>query len=194
MIRPSLASTLASGLFVASLSSTAIAQSHVAEPSPQHAETDGLEHHEHGVHRGPHHRYQLGLAGTLLVGLTERGPALRRGGGVSFAVSIVSHLEIESIVHAVIAEENGFQFPIDLVLKKAFVLTDWLHPFVGVGPTLVPFVLPERSGALYGLATVAGVDLWINHETGVTIELSYNLLHSADVPVEDVVIEKAELV
>src|SRR5436190_283033 len=97
------------GLIVLSLSASAAAQAHGGEAAPhheaeaaenhegataehhaggaaEHHEAGAGEEHEHEGHHGPHHRFQLGLAGTLFVGLTDRGPMLRRGGGLSFAV------------------------------------------------------------------------------------------------------------
>jgi hypothetical protein len=150
-----------------------------APPAGEHARGEGHEggeaHEGHGGHH-PHHEISFGAS---LVGLGARHGGEWEGhfgvGGFLEFTPIPRWLEIE-IGLRVLSGKEGVELPLDLTLKKPFHLNEWIHPFVGLGPTVLFTPAEDASPAHIGLNTMVGSDFWLSHHVGVSFELNYNLI------------------
>lgn len=98
------------------------------------------------------------------------------GAGGSVTVLLVPHwLEAEVVSH-LLTNEGGHRVATDAMLRKPFVITPTLQPYVGLGGTWLSLSSPEDSGNYFGAASVLGLDLWANHRFGFFVEANYNLV------------------
>jgi hypothetical protein len=144
----------------------------------EHEEAGGVhagtasEKHEH------EYRFHVNAMGTVLAGFTEQGTTGLYGGGAEFEVVVIPRwLEVTLVVRG-LAAEGGAAMPIDLLAKMPFHVNHWFHPFVGIGPAVVPVFLPEGASVGFGFAAVAGADFWITPRFGVFAEVNYNLVYN----------------
>ena len=77
------------------------------------------------------------------------------GAGIFGEISAVPNwLEIELAIKA-LATADGALIPIDVLFKIPFHLTNTIHPFIGLGPTLV-IVAAGDIAVHFGLAVAVG--------------------------------------
>ena len=102
------------------------------------------------------------------------------GGGFFFEASLVPHwLEIE-VSAKVMGAPDSVVLPLDLLFKVPFHPHPMIQPFVGAGPALALLFSTSHSGETHvhgGVATVAGVYIWIRQHWAISIEANYNLLY-----------------
>jgi hypothetical protein len=158
---------------------------HAAEaahpPAPgAEPEVAGAHHEEHGGHEAHGHHpqrdfffgAQLVMLGSFKGSESERHVGL--GGFLEF--SAIHHwLEIEFGLRMVNGKD-GLEMPFDVIFKKPFHLNSWMHPYVGLGPTVLFTPGSNESAAHFGLATALGSYFWLSEHAGLSAELNYNLL------------------
>ncbi|MDJ0762869.1 MAG: hypothetical protein QNJ97_07745 [Myxococcota bacterium] len=128
------------------------------------------EDHTHDDHA---HRFFAGAKGTFLASFVDGETHLFGGGGLFFEVAL-GPVELE-LCARVLGNGHGVILPVDLLLKLPFHLTQTIHPFVGLGPTLVPVFL-EENALHVGLATAIGSYFWISNAWALALEVNYNLV------------------
>ena len=161
-------------------------------PTGMHGEGHGEGHEEghdeahdeghdegHGGHHGhrPHHRYFLGVLGTGLAVLADEGTSSHFGVGAFFEIeAIAGWLEFELSLR-VLSAQTGVELPIELLIKKPFHVNHWFHPFLGIGPALVPAFLDEGNSVHGGGAAAVGAHFWITSDVALMAEFNYNLIY-----------------
>lgn len=145
-------------------------------PAAHHAAADHERTAAHEDAHEEHHRFIAGLNGMAL-GAIAHGHALAEGGAGGFMgfVAVPGWLELEVSAHYLRTAEHSNELPVDLVLKKPFHPARWFHPYLGLGPTIVPSWGSEKMVRV-GLATEAGTVFWVNPEIGISAEVDYNLV------------------
>jgi hypothetical protein len=155
---------------------------HAAGEAGPHAAGEG--HGEHGGAHEHHNHYFVGANGMVLAAFSKEPTEVKFGGGAFFEFTVVPNwLEIEIGVHVLKAPEK-LELPIDVLLKKPFHVNHWFHPYVGLGPTIVPeFVAAnEKEGKAArteldgGVAIVAGSYFWLHPHVGLSLEINNNIL------------------
>lgn len=125
----------------------------------------------------PHH-FVLGAKGSYLAGFSDGQVHHFGGGGLFLELSVVPHwLELEYGIR-VMTDGHAVAFPMDLLLKMPFVVSDVVHPFVGLGPTLVPVANGGINTHVGGVVS-AGTYLWAWTWGGFVVEANYNLIAEA---------------
>jgi len=165
---------------VASLSLLCCSTALAAEP------TETISAHvmtgEHGADRGAHSsekHFMVGAMGSYLAAIHGDEVHHYGGGGLLFEATLVPHwLEMEYSVRA-LSDGHALLFPVDVLLKLPFHVSDTVIPYIGAGPTLVPAFVDELS-AHAGIATSAGAGFWLWSWGGLIAELNYNLLFEGD--------------
>jgi hypothetical protein len=160
---------------------TAPAGDHGAAPAGEHGEHEG--HGEHGEHEGhgehgphAHREFFVGAHFAALGSFKGDEKESHLGLGGFFEVSAIHNwLEIEFGLR-MLSGKDGVEIPLDLVFKKPFHLNSWIHPYVGLGPTVLLTPGSSESAAHLGLATAVGSYFWLTRHTGLTAELNYNLI------------------
>lgn len=124
-----------------------------------------------------HHRVNVGAAGVVLAVFGgEEGAQAHGGGGIFLeATAIEGWLEIELNLR-LLAADGGIETPIDLLFKKPFHLNRWFHPFVGIGPAVVPSFGPRELRTHFGGASAAGAHFWVGRRLAIVAEANYNLI------------------
>ena len=145
---------------------------HDAAPSGEQGEH--AAHGEHGQHA--HREFFLGAHFAALGSFKGDEKESHLGLGGFFEVSAIhGWLEIEFGLR-MLSGKDGVEIPLDLVFKKPFHLNSWIHPYVGLGPTVLLTPGSSESAAHIGLATAVGSYFWLTRHTGLTAELNYNLI------------------
>ncbi len=151
------------------------AKAHGEAQAEAHGEAHGQGHHG-GVHE-VHHRYLAGVFGVVLGALAEEGTTAHVGVGAFFEMLVIPNwLEIE-LSTRVLSAETGVELPIELLFKKPFHLTHWFHPFIGIGPALVPAFLEEGNSVHGGGASTIGAYFWLTSDLALLAEFNYNLIY-----------------
>lgn len=123
-------------------------------------------------------RVEVSAAAVVLTQLPAAGAGHTLvGGGVSASYAFVPHRwAAEVVVHALVSD-SVTSYPVDLLLKRELPLGRVVHPFVTLGPTIVP-ELRSGHGAtfIFGGAASAGIDFWLAEHVGVVVEGNANLL------------------
>lgn len=139
----------------------------------QHAPT---ETHETSGHQTSW--VELGVAGFGLWSFEpDAAPERIEGGGVSLAWEFTPAWAVELVVHVGVVGDEALTIPVDLMARRTWHPRDDLHPYLSFGVTAVP-VLGEHPRWLAGLASAAGLDLWLASQAGVFVELNANALWS----------------
>lgn len=119
---------------------------------------------------------ELSLGVPYLAAFEEGSVHHLVGVGGSFSAYFVPHLlSFELVSHALFGEHVQ-SFPVDLVVKADAVLSRVVHPYVTLGPTVVPEVAHGEAKVWIGAALALGVDLWFSHHWGFMVELNGNLI------------------
>ncbi len=163
--------------------------SHSEHPDGQHGdEHHGDEHHgdeHHGEHADGHshsehsdgHRFFLGAKASYMTQFAHGHVNHLAGGGVFFEVlAIPNWLEIE-LFGRVMGGGDLMMFPIDLVLKKPFHINETVHPFIGIGATVVPTIIDDKTEVFFGGLVAVGSYFWLTQTVGIVAELNYNLVY-----------------
>ncbi len=133
----------------------------------EHAEGDA---HEDG------HRFFVGAKGSYLAEFAEEETHHFGGGGLFFEVLAVPHwLEIELFVRAM-GNSHGVKLPIDLLLKVPIHVNDVFHPFIGLGPTVVPSFIGDTA-VHFGGVVALGSYFWVSPSWAIVAELNYNFVY-----------------
>lgn len=128
---------------------------------------EGEEHHNH---------FFLGANGQALAVIAGGEVAPAGGGGAFFEFTVIENwLEIEAAVH-VLSSHGELELPIDVLLKKPFHATKSIHPYVGLGPAVLPIFASEGTKVYGGLAFAGGSYFWFTQHVGWSVGLNYNLL------------------
>ena len=160
---------------------------------PAWAETaSSTPHHAESTH---HNSIEFGLGATALAAFEDKGTESHSGShfgvGLSVTVPVIPNwLEVE-LMGRMINIERGLAYPIDLMLRKPFVISEHVHLYVALGPSMVVYsrrkesaesgaepVVAEsgrESGVYFGVASAVGVDLWLTPRYGVFIEPNFNM-------------------
>ena len=174
-----------------------VAETVHAEPATQHEPAhEGAAHEEPAHHGGPEAAHEGGPEGgheeeheapepRLIVGVTgamaaqfpsEGENGVHFGAGARLAwVAVPERLEVEVGMHAIFTSE-ATELPVDLLLKSVFPVNHWLHPYMGVGATLVPAIGHDATHIGAGAVVSAGTYFWFTHRVGALAELNYNLV------------------
>ncbi len=119
---------------------------------------------------------ELSWGGAYLVAVQEGSVHHLGGVGASFSAYFVPHLFSFEIVSHALFGAHDLSFPIDLVIKADAVLSRVVHPYVNLGPTVVPEIQNGVAKLWVGGSIALGVDLWFAHHWGLMIELNGNLI------------------
>ncbi|MBW2526056.1 MAG: hypothetical protein JRI23_17885 [Deltaproteobacteria bacterium] len=153
-------------------SATAGATEHLEDGQPhpvpsEHAPDDG--------NHGAEHHFVVGAMGSYFAGIHGDEVHHLGGGGLLFEAALIPHwLELEYSVRA-LTDGHLLAFPIEILLKLPFHLSDTAVPFVGAGPALIPAFVDEVE-VHGGVATAAGVCFWLWSWGGLFVEANYNLV------------------
>ncbi|MCP4676873.1 MAG: hypothetical protein GY854_15430 [Deltaproteobacteria bacterium] len=170
----SLAPALAAALVLAmNLAVSADENEHDVE---SHGNQPGELEHDAGGSHEEGHTFFAGAKGSYLLGFAHGDIHHFGGGGVFFEVLLIPHwLEIELCVRA-LGNSHGVILPIDVLLKIPFHVNEVFHPFIGLGPTVVPSFMGENE-IFFGGVVALGSYFWVTHSWAVTAELNYNLIY-----------------
>jgi hypothetical protein len=131
-----------------------------------------------GAREEPEPRFEVSVGAAVISEFPIEGPAVQVGGGVTFAWTFIPEAWSVEVVFHVLAEGRGRQtFPVDALLEREFTWTPNLHPYLGVGVTVVPELEEGKVTAAVGLATVAGLEIAIGARWGVVVEVNFNLVN-----------------
>ncbi len=149
------------------------AEESISEEQDPHHEEDG---HSAGDEHEGGHRFFVGAKGSYLAGFAEEETHHFGGGGLFFEVLAVPHwLEIELFVR-VMGNSHGVILPIDLLLKVPVHINDVFHPFIGLGPTVVPSFIGDAA-VHFGGVVALGSYFWVSPSFAIVAELNYNLVY-----------------
>ena len=128
----------------------------------------------------PYHALELSASGASLLSFHQGSHAFV-GAGLSATVPIVSHqIEFELVAH-VMRGEHETVVPIDFLLRHPFILGRVVHPYLGIGPTLIPVVGESGTTTLeWGVASAYGIDFWVTPKFALFFELSMNAIEPVD--------------
>jgi hypothetical protein len=152
-----------------------------ADPGSDHAEAAASDHnrHEDPDHDAPHAhpRFLVGASGGYTVAFAEHEIHHLGGGGLAFeAIAIPRWLAIELVVRGM-TSGHGANLPITLLAKKPFHASKAIHPFVGLGPTVVPSFGEDGTSVHFGGVVVAGAHFWIAPHWALLAEVEYGLVY-----------------
>lgn len=128
--------------------------------------------------------YEASVGAVALAGFPPHGEAtVDYGAGASYSYEPVPSWALEVVVHFV-ASRGEAAFPTDFLGRKSFYPSRYIHPYVGLGLTLIPEIARGEGAVGVGLASSWGTDLWLSEPVGVFAEANANLvlLHGDVVP------------
>ncbi len=149
------------------------AEGHHAEG--HHSEGHHSDDHHADGHHAESHRAVVGIKGGYVAEFEGESVHHFGGAGPFIELVVIPHwLEVELGVRA-ITDGHALSFPTDLLLKLPFHLSDVVHPFVGLGPTMVASHHEEVS-VHFGGVLVAGSYFWLTPYGGPLAEASYGMV------------------
>ncbi len=122
---------------------------------------------------GDHHFF-AGLKGSYLAGFAHGELHHQGGGGLFFEASVIHHwLELE-LGARIMTDGHGALLPLDLLAKMPFHLSDTIHPFLGIGPTVI---FNFDGDLFFGGVLAGGSYFWFAHSWALVVEANYNLIY-----------------
>ncbi len=145
-----------------------------APPATEHAAT---EHHGgHEEIEEPQTRFEAGVGAVFLYGGISEVDRAHGGVGATVSFFLVPAVwAIELVAHAVWAKDL-MGFPTDLLIKRDFVATEALHPYISLGVTGVPERENGEWSLFFGFASAIGADYWFTRYFGLGFEVNFNIL------------------
>ena len=148
------------------------------EDESHHGEGHGEGHGESGEEEAHGHMWHAGVTGAFNYS-SATGEGSHGGVGAFVEYSLIHEvLEVELGVH-LFPGADASALPIDLLFKHPFELSERIHPFVGLGPTIVPRFGSAGGKTLFGGVVEAGSYFWLTHHVGLLAQVAYNLLGGA---------------
>jgi len=144
-----------------------------AEEEDEQEEED--EHHGKGDH-GRERRFLVGAKGTYLMSFPHGEIHHFGGGGVFFELVLVKRwLEMEFSVKG-LTDGHAAVLPIEVLLKIPFHVNEVFHPFVGLGPAVVP-TFEEENEVFFGGVAEVGAHIWVRPSWALLAALGYGLTY-----------------
>ncbi len=167
-------------LFFAALGDAEASEKDHDSSAGHHDEVTDRSHGQdkHDGEHGDGHRFFVGIKGSYIAAFGHGETHHLGGGGLFFELLVIPNwLEIELCARAM-ANNHLVSVPIDVLFKIPFHINETVHPFVGIGPTVVlQHSKDAETEVFFGGVLAAGSYFWFAESWAFIAELNYNLVY-----------------